>query len=99
MDDSEHVDVEGKAGEPVTLPIAHGPATGYEWTLELPPGVERIGDGPERNADASQRLGAATGGRLQVRAARGDYVMVARLARPWQPDRPVRVVNIRLHVD
>jgi hypothetical protein len=96
---SEYLDVAGKAGEPIELPIAGGPATGYAWRLELPNGVERIDDGPERIVDPSVGLGSASGGYLRVAAARGDYLLGARLARPWDPDHPVRVVGIRLHVD
>lgn len=94
----EYMDVEGKAGEAIALPIAGGPATGHAWRLELPEGVKRIEDSPERPLDPAVRLGGATGGFLQVTAPSGDYVIVARLARPWEPDNPVRIVNIRLHV-
>jgi predicted secreted protein len=95
---SEHFDINGKAGEAIVLPITQGPATGYEWTLELPPGVERLEDGPPREVETSTALGAATGAPLQVLAAAGDYLVIARLARPWQKDQPVRIVSIQLHV-
>ena len=98
IEPSEYLDVEGRAGEPIALPIAGGPATGHAWSLELPEGVERIEDGPQRPLDPSLRLGGASGGYLRVTAPRGEHVIVARLARPWQPDQPVRVVSIRLHV-
>jgi predicted secreted protein len=94
----ECLDVEGKAGETIALPIASGPATGYEWRLELPEGVERAEDGPERQVEASVGLGSASGGYLQVRGPRGEHVVMARLARPWQPQMPVRVVKIRLRI-
>ena len=97
-DHSEDLDVEGKAGEPITLPIAGGPATGYAWSLELPKGVERIEDGPERSVDPSKRLGGASGGYLRVTAPPGDHMITARLARPWDPNHPARVVVIHLHV-
>jgi len=95
----EEFTVQGTAGEPIQLPIAAGPATGYVWQLEMPTGVHRIGDGPERQVDPKSALGAASGGRLQVTAQAGDYVVSARLARPWQGDLPVRIVRIRLHVE
>jgi predicted secreted protein len=95
---SETMDVEGKAGEPITLPIASGPATGYAWRLDLPEGVARIEDGPPRTVQPAERLGGATGGYLRVTAPAGEHLVVARLARPWEPDRPARVVSIRLHV-
>ncbi len=95
----EELSARGKAGEPIVLPIATGPATGHAWRLELPEGVQRIADGPERPVDPAARLGAAAGGYLRVTAPRGEYVIIARLARPWEADRPVRVVRIRLHVE
>ena len=94
----EYLDVDGKAGEAIALPIAAGPATGHSWRLDLPAGVERIDDAPGRSLDPSVRLGGAEGGYLQVKAPRGEYVILARLARPWEPDNPIRVVTIRLHV-
>jgi predicted secreted protein len=95
----EYFVVQGTSGNPIELPIAAGPATGHVWKLELPHGVERIEDGPQRPVDPSTRLGGATGGNLRVKAPRGEHVITARLARPWQPDSPARVVQIRLHVD
>ena len=94
----EEFEVEGVAGEPIRLPITTGPATGYAWNLELPDGVERIEDEPGQKLDPSVRLGGAEGGHLQVTATGGDHVIVARLARPWEPDQPIRVVKIQLHV-
>ncbi len=98
MEPSECLDVEGKAGEPVTLPIAAGPATGHAWRLELPEGVQQIEEGPERPVPEAERLGGAAGGYLRVTASPGDHLLIARLARPWEPDRPVRVVAIHLHI-
>jgi predicted secreted protein len=96
---AEEMHVAGKRGEPITLPIARGPATGHAWRLELPAGVRQIADGPPRPVDPSVVLGAATGGYLRVEAdVAGEHVIVARLARPWEPDGPVRVVRITLHV-
>jgi predicted secreted protein len=98
MEASEHFEVKGQAGKPIDLPIANGPATGYSWRLELPKGVSRVEDGPERRVPAGQRLGGSSGGHIRVTAAAGDYVIEARLVRPWEPNRPARVVEIRLHV-
>jgi predicted secreted protein len=94
----EYLDAEGKAGEAIALPIAGGPATGYSWRLDLPTGVKRIEDSPARPLDPSVRLGGSESGYLQVTASLGEHVITARLARPWEPDNPVRVVTIRLHV-
>jgi predicted secreted protein len=94
----EEHEVEGVAGQPVTLPIAGGPATGHRWFLDLPAGVEQIDDGPQRDPDPGAALGAAAGGYLRVVAERGEHVVAARLARPWEPDSPVRRVRIRLLV-
>jgi predicted secreted protein len=94
----EELEAEGVAGEPITLPITTGPATGYGWQLELPDGVERIEDEPGQTLDPSVRLGGAEGGHLQVTAPSGDHIIIARLARPWEPDQPVRVARIHLRV-
>jgi predicted secreted protein len=94
----EYFDVKGTAGEVIALPIAGGPPTGYSWRLDLPAGVERIEDSPARPLDPSLRLGGSESGYLQVTASPGEHVITARLARPWEPDNPVRVVTIRLHV-
>jgi predicted secreted protein len=94
----EYLDVDGKAGEAIALPLTNGPATGYSWRLDLPAGVERIEDSPGRELDPAVRLGGSEGRYLQVTAPKGEHVIVARLARPWEPDNPVRIVTIRLHV-
>jgi predicted secreted protein len=89
----------GRRGEPIPLPIAGGPATGYAWHLDLPAGVQRIANGPPRTVDPASALGAPSGGNLRVEAvSAGDYVITARLARPWELDRPVRVIRLNLHV-
>ncbi len=95
----EELHVDGKPGAPIELPIARGPATGYVWRLELPAGIRQVADGPPRPVDPKAAIGAGTGAHLQVEAgAAGDYVITARLARQWEPDRPARIVRIRLHV-
>jgi predicted secreted protein len=95
----EEINLSGRYGEAISLPIAGGPATGYSWRLELPPGLQRIPDGPPRSVNPTSAIGTALGGSLRVEAAEaGDYVIVARLARPWEPDRPARLIRINLHV-
>jgi predicted secreted protein len=89
--------VQGKAGQPIELPIAQGPATGYSWQLELPEGVVRLEDGPPRSAIPGKHLGAATGGTIRVKAPKGRFMITARLARPWGGD-AVRTVSIDLTV-
>jgi predicted secreted protein len=93
----EELEADGLAAEPIELPIGGGAATGYKWTLELPPGVERIEDGAEREVDPAVRLGSGTGAHLRVKAVKGEHVVVARLARPWEPTRPIRVVRLSVH--
>jgi predicted secreted protein len=95
----EVMDVNGKAGQPITLPLSDGPATGYSWQLTLPAGGSRVEDGPGKTPAGEERLGASTAGALQVTAAAGEYTLHARLARPWAADRPVRTVTIHLHVN
>jgi predicted secreted protein len=88
----------GVSGQPIELPIANGPATGFSWHLELPDGTQRIEDGSERSVDASVKLGAACGGPLRVIAPAGEHLIIAKLARPWAIDRPIRIARIRLYV-
>ena len=95
----EEFEVAGVAGEPTTLPITTGPATGYEWHLELPAGVARVDDTSGRALDPSTRLGGAEGAHLQIIAPSGDHMVVARLVRPWAPDEPIRLVRICVRVE
>ena len=99
MADSVSTVVHGTAGEPVELPIAQAGTTCYSWTLDLPAGVTRIEDGAPRAVPDGQRLGAAAGGMIRVTAVKGRFRIAARLARPWEPDNPVRTVAIDLIVD
>jgi predicted secreted protein len=90
--------VKGVGGQTIELPIAGGPPTGYAWRLDLPEGVEQVQEGEQRLIDPAARLGGASGGFLRVRAPAGQYLIEARLARPWQLDQPIRVVQINLEV-
>lgn len=77
------VEVQGRAGMPVALPVGHGGETAYVWTLELPDGVEEV---------------ATDVGPLLVRADRpGSHVLVATLADPRSAT-PMTVLPIRLTV-
>ena len=88
--------LDGVAGVPVPLPIGGGPVTGYRWELTLPDGVTRADD-PSASADLTP--GAGSGARIRVVAAvAGEYVVLARLVRPWEPDQPAREVRIALHI-
>lgn len=89
--------IEGKAGVPIMLNLRRGPATGHEWLLSLPDGVQQIED--RAPAAMAHQLGDAAGGGVQVQARRpGRYRINARLARPWEPDQPVKTVEIDLLV-
>ncbi len=94
----EEIVVHGKAGQPIELPIAEGPATGYSSQLELPDGVIRLEDGPPREAPEGKHLGAAIGGAIRVQAPKGRFALTARLARPWGGD-AVRTVAMDLIID
>lgn len=67
----QEVEVHGRAGEPVTLPLGSGPNAetdpAYAWSLELPEGVDQVdGSGP-----------------AEVRAeVPGSYVVVATQSDP-----------------
>jgi predicted secreted protein len=88
--------IEGQAGAAIVLPLPRGPATGHEWRLTLPAGVQQIADSTP--AAAPGQLGDAAGGQVQVQAPAGRYRITARLARPWAPDQPVKTVEIDLVV-
>ena len=93
------VTVEGSAGQPITLQLSHGPATGYGWVLDLPKGVARVEDGPKSPPPPGQELGSGSGAPLCVIAAKGRYRITAKFVRPWQPDAPIETVVIDLVVD
>ena len=93
------MEVRGRAGEAIDLPLTDGPATGYSWVLDLPPGVTRAADGPGTPPPPGRELGGAVGGALRVIAAAGSYRIAARLARPWQPDTPIAKREIELIVE
>lgn len=88
--------LEGQAGAAIVLPLPRGPATGHEWRLTLPAGVQQIADSTP--AAAPGQLGDPAGGQVQVKAPAGHYRITARLARPWAPDQPVKTVEIDLVV-
>jgi predicted secreted protein len=95
----DEVHLAGGQHEPITLPIAEGPATGYEWQLDLPEGVRRIDDGPPRTPEPGTAVGGAVSGYLRVEVDRpGDFIVTARLARPWELDQPIRIVRIMITV-
>lgn len=96
MSEPPTFEVQGRAGEPIALPVGGTAATGHEWTLAGPPEVELIGEtdaAPETTGPA----GAPTQHRLVVTAPPGRYELTARLARPWE-DEPVRTVRIDMVV-
>lgn len=79
----QELEVQGRVGEPVALPVGTDGATPYVWTLELPEGVEAAG---------------THDGRLLVRADEpGSHVLIATLADPASPT-PMTVLPIRLTV-
>jgi hypothetical protein len=98
MAEPEEFKVEGVAGLPIALPISSGPATGYDWEFDMPDRVERLADAPERDVPAGAHLGGAPGGQIQVTAPSGEYVLMARLVRPWSRGAPIRTVRIYLRV-
>jgi predicted secreted protein len=99
MTRNETITVAGRAGEPIDLPISAGPPTGYVWSLQLPPGVTQIEDGPPQPVASERRLGSAASGAIRVTGPSGHYRIEARLARPWEPDKPARIYSIDLVVE
>ena len=96
---NESVLVRGISGQAVELPMADGPATGYSWSLDLPLGVVRIDDAPEKPSGLAISLGASASGALRVLAPEGHYRITARLVRPWEPGTPARTMVIDLLVE
>lgn len=90
--------VAGVAGEPIELPLAIGPATGYSWQLDLPEGVCRIADSQGVPAERGRELGSGRGALIRVQADAGSYLITAVLARPWDPEHPIARRQIRLEV-
>ena len=97
-DSSVSFDVEGCVGQPVALPISDGPATGYAWELELPSGLSRIANGPERVVKESDRHGGSLACAIRIAAPIGRHTVTARLVRPWKPTNAVRVVVTTINV-
>lgn len=93
----EEISLSGHPHEPIILPIRDGPPTGYAWRLDLPEGLRQIEAGPLRQADPATAIGADISGALRVEADHpGDFVVTARLARPWQPDQPARIIRFTI---
>jgi len=96
LPDWENFELEAPAGQPVSLPISHGPATGYSWKLSLPAGITQAEDGPPPALASSARAGGAARGALRVSAEKGEHLIEAQLVRPWMPNEPARRVRIRV---
>jgi len=101
MSTHERITVHGEAGTPVALPLPLPVVAGYQWRVTLPPGVRLV---PEPDADAATGTGTlgddiGSDHQLVVADATGEYGIVAELARPWEPDRPVRTIRCTLRVE
>ena len=97
MTGGQAIEVEGRAGEPIELPLGTTAATGHEWQLDLPDDVRLVGETPAAEAPDGERAGAVTGSHLVVTAPAGRHELIARLARPWE-SQPVRELRIVLTV-
>jgi predicted secreted protein len=97
MTGGQVIEVDGRAGEPIELPVGSTAASGHRWRLELPDDVKLVAETSPVDAPEGERAGAATGSHLVVTAPAGRHELVARLARPWETQ-PVRVIRIVLNV-
>jgi predicted secreted protein len=90
---------EGVVDKTITLPLGNGPATGYGWILTLPDEVYRVEDSPGTAAPQNERLGSAEGGSIQVVVKKpGEYVIYAKLVRPWSVDEAISEKKIHLTI-
>lgn len=95
MDEQAQPDVEAMTGEPFTLPLAAGAATGAEWRLDLPAGLRSAG---ETDASPSAIAGDPVDSLpLVVADTAGTYQVTARLIRPWDGS-VLRTVNVHVTV-
>jgi hypothetical protein len=84
-------------GDPVQLPLGESSATGYEWQLEPTPAVRVVEPtpdqvGPSAPGDAASQVLTVVPEQL------GQLRLHLRLARPWQPDQPIRSITFVLDV-
>ena len=92
----QELEVQGRVGEPVVLPLPSGTDTGWTWTLELPEDVEEAGSRAPLEPDTDGHGGDL--GRLRVRSGvAGSHVLTAVLAGP-AGTAPMTVLLIRLTV-
>ena len=80
-----------------------GPPGGYQWMLDLPTGLasvaEPAGQAPPAAVSGASALGTGSDAVPWVLASQpGRYEIPARLARPWEPDAPVRSLRVTLSV-
>jgi inhibitor of cysteine peptidase len=76
-------------GQKVLLSLPENPSTGYEWSLDVPDGVEvrRSGFTP----GGTPRMGSGGEHLWELSAARpGEFAIAAKLWLPWQGDPSVR---------
>src|SRR3954452_18777362 len=93
--DSEPHVVEAVLGEPFTLPLPAGAATGAEWRLDLPTGLR---SGGESSASPSVIPGDPVDSLpLVIADAPGTYQVPAALVRPWDGS-VLRSVTVRVTV-
>ena len=83
--------------------LSSGPPSGYRWMLDLPTGLASVAEPAGQAAPVAvagvSALGTGSDAVPWVQASQpGRYEIPARLARPWEPDAPVRSVRVTLNV-
>jgi len=96
------VQISGRSGTPICLPLGTSGATGFQWHLALPPEVQRIEDLGIADVAAGKtteyQAGEGPRYQAQVVAPEGVYLIHAKLARAWDLDHPIQELEIELTV-
>jgi len=91
---NEMSEITADAGTPVCLSVRSG-ATGRQWSLAAPVGVEYTDAGIESSGSFG---GAAKHSFVVVGKLPGDYLLQVALRAPWRKD-PEIVRDVLLHVE
>lgn len=73
----------GRVGDVIVIPLTENPSTGYEWELQLPAGIQDIGE--DYVASSEQLIGASGKKIYRVQIIQpGNSIIQAVYKRPWE---------------